>query len=313
MCAVLLRSFPALRGGAARFVSYNPPMLLARRGALALPLLLALLAPAVHAEAAAPLDPDAFTRRLAAELRRAFPDRQVRVDEGLELRLVAKDGGEHLAFLSNAYAEYRQDPGNLDGVAARFVASIRSASAFSDAARPIARDRIVPTIKHLDWLAQAKKVAGAKAKPFATEPLTRELVVVYAEDTPENVRYLFAEETEKLGVRPAELRALAVKNLRALLPDVRVEDVRDGVHMVVADGNYEAALLLSDALVATLPAVDGELVVAIPSRDLFLFTGSENDAAVEALRGFAAKMSEEAPYSLTPSLFVRRGGKLVEF
>lgn len=284
----------------------------ARRRALAVPLLLALLAPAPPAGAAAPLDPAAFTRTLAAEVRRAFPDRQVTIPEELELRVVARDGAEQRAFLSSSYATYRQDPGDLAAVVARFLASVRGAAELSGGDGAVARDRIVPTVKHRDWLAQAARLAGAKGKALAAEPLTRELVVVYAEDTPENVRYLFADEVARLGLAPAELRALAVRNLVALLPEARVEGGEDGLYMVVAGGNYEAALLLADAFLARLPRVDGELVVAIPSRDLFLFTGSRNEAGVARLRALAARFGAEAAYSLTPTLFVRRGGRLVE-
>lgn len=284
-------------------------MLLARRAALLWLLLLPLIARAADE----PLGPGAFTRRCAAELRKAFPDREVKVERDLELRLVARDGKEHTAFLGNFYAEYGRDPGALDAVMARFLGSIRSADALADPRRTVARARIVPTIKHRDWLAQVRKVAGEKAKPLATEELTPELVVVYAEDTPENVRYVSAEEIRELGVSKAELRALAVRNLVALLPEPRVEGGESGVYMVVADGNYEAALVLADAVIAKLPQVEGELVVAIPARDLFLFTGSENEDGLAVLRAFAAKVSEEASYALTPTLFVRRGGGLVPF
>jgi uncharacterized protein YtpQ (UPF0354 family) len=79
--------------------------------------------------------------------------------------------------------------------------------------------------------------------------------------------------------------------------------------MVIADGNYEATLILADAVLAKLPKVDGELVVAIPARDVFVFTGSNNAVGVAALRKVAADLSEQAAHALTPALLVRRGGK----
>jgi uncharacterized protein YtpQ (UPF0354 family) len=282
-------------------------MRLARPAALACAALLPLLA-----FAAEPLGPAAFTRRFAAELRRAFPGAEVGIAKDLEVRVVEKGGHEQTAFLANAYGEYRQAPEELDALLERFVGSMRSAAARPSKER-VARDRIVPTIKHRAWLEEVRKVAGPKAKPLATEQLAPELFVVYAEDTPENVRYLPAEDLGKAGIRPPELRRLAVRNLLALLPDVHVEGGKEGVYMVIADGNYEATLVLADAVVAKLPKVKGEPVFAIPARDLLLFAGSEDAAAVALLRQFAAKLSEESSYSLSPALFVRRGGKLVAF
>lgn len=283
-------------------------MRLARLAAAVCAVLLPLLAGAAEE----PLGPAAFTRAFAAELRKAVPDAQVKVAKDLEVRVVGERGEEQTAFLANAYHEYRQDPGELAAVLDRYVGSVRSAAASARADHTLARDRIVPTIQHREWLEQARKAAGTKARALAAERLTPELFVVYAEDTPENVRYFPAEDLDRAGIRRAELRGLAVRNLLALLPDIHVEGGAEGIYMVVADGSYEAALVLADAVVAKLPKVAGERVFALPTRDLLLFAGSKDGAAVAKLRGIAARMSEDAGDSLSPALFVRRGGKLVE-
>jgi uncharacterized protein YtpQ (UPF0354 family) len=84
--------------------------------------------------------------------------------------------------------------------------------------------------------------------------------------------------------------------------------------MVTAGGTYEASLLLFDSIWSSDNFnVDGELVVAIPSRDLLLVTGSRDKEGLEQLRKLAVKTVEEASYRLTPELFVRKEGGWLPF
>jgi uncharacterized protein YtpQ (UPF0354 family) len=55
--------------------------------------------------------------------------------------------------------------------------------------------------------------------------------------------------------------------------------------------------------------VDGDLVVAIPARDVLMFTGSNNKEGLKEIRQVAQKMVTEAPHRLTPELFVYRDGR----
>jgi uncharacterized protein YtpQ (UPF0354 family) len=86
--------------------------------------------------------------------------------------------------------------------------------------------------------------------------------------------------------------------------------------MITADGSYESSLLLLDDLWSKgdVPAkVDGDVVVAIPARDLLFFTGSRNPAGVARLHELAAKYVKQASYRLTDTLFVYRDGRFTRF
>ncbi len=80
--------------------------------------------------------------------------------------------------------------------------------------------------------------------------------------------------------------------------------------MITAGGDYVPSLLLLDEIWSggTLD-VEGEIVIAIPTRDVLLFTGSGNKEGVKKLRELAKKTARRRPYSLTDRLFVYRGGK----
>ena len=129
----------------------------------------------------------------------------------------------------------------------------------------------------------------------------------------EKLAYLNPEELERLDVQNEELRPLAVRNLRGLLPGIEVHR-GDLINMVTADGNYEASLLLfADLWEREREKLRGEPVAAVPARDLLLFADSANADAVSQLKQLAAKMRAEATYALTDRLFVLREGRWLPF
>jgi uncharacterized protein YtpQ (UPF0354 family) len=283
-------------------------------------LLLAVLLPAGGPRAADDGAPGAaaFTRRYAEALREALPDAKVVVDGELALRLVPKAGGDHVISLGNAYADAQLDPEHVEAVIGRYVAAQVEAATTVAGAKSVARDRIVPVLKPREMLegvvAQLREARRRDPAGKAPEPLWEELsgglIVMYAEDTPRNMRFLSAADVEGAGVTRAELRALALRNLVALLPDVRVEEVRAGIYALEADHNYEATLILADEVVARFPKVDGDLVFVAPARDVLLFTGSRNGDGIELLRRVALKLARESGHPLSDQVFVRRGGTI---
>jgi uncharacterized protein YtpQ (UPF0354 family) len=59
--------------------------------------------------------------------------------------------------------------------------------------------------------------------------------------------------------------------------------------------------------------VDGDYVVAVPSRDLLLITGSRNQEGLAKLRELAEEVATTGSYTLTRELFVYRQGRFVRF
>jgi uncharacterized protein YtpQ (UPF0354 family) len=270
-------------------------------------LLLALLCAGLAGPSAAQvMSRRAFTQEFAAAVRAEGMSATIKAD----LELAVKDGsGISLTmFLDNAYAQYSANPQARAEVMQRYIGSLLDSRA---AAAPVDRARIVPVVKDRGWL---RALPGSGKRPqHVFEDLNEDLVVVYAEDSPKSIRYLAAKDLEQLGLRREELRPLAVGNLEKLLPDIQL---RRGelVSMLTAGGNYEASLLLLDAIWSGGQLqVDGEIVVAVPARDLLLFTGSRHKAGVARLREIAVRAAREESYSLTGRLFVYRNGKFQRF
>ena len=84
-----------------------------------------------------------------------------------------------------------------------------------------------------------------------------------------------------------------------------------GVYLFTADGTYESSLILFDDLWTDGRLdVRGEIVMAVPSRELLLVTGTGNEEGMARLKEVAEEVHREgAPYRLSKSLFVYRGGK----
>ena len=138
------------------------------------------------------------------------------------------------------------------------------------------RTRIVPIIKDRAWLEEISRNLKAKTGDGKLENIyedfNEDLVIVYAEDAGQSLELPHPRSN---WMRPAfqrsGLRALAVANLKRIVPKYEVGRLQD-VSRIKADEGYDACLLLFDELWAGLEAKSGDIVVAIPARDVLLFT-----------------------------------------
>ena len=275
---------------------------------------LAVVATLLTSTAIAALSPEAFTREFMTQMRAAIPGGKVELVGPMQVHIEDGKGHEQTVYLDNAYGIVQSDPDSRQAIIERFVASTVQTLADVQPADP---KNIVAVVKDRGWIRDAAAslaARGAKAPPEQwSEPLNDELIVLYAEDTPNNIRYLSRADLEKAGVKVGEARALAVKNLHRMLPDIQ-QRAGDLIGMITADGNYEASLLLFDEIWSGGQIkVDGEIVVAVPSRDVVMFTGSRNAAGLAKLRELADQITAEGNYTLTNALFVYRKGKFETF
>ncbi|RYD49348.1 MAG: DUF1444 family protein, partial [Verrucomicrobiaceae bacterium] len=261
------------------------------------------------------LTPHQFTQEFAEALKKADPELKVLVVEDLELKIVAANGRDFTAFLNNAYDTYKQDPKAKDETIQRFVVSnLETIGVVRDG---VDRKQIVPVIKDRPWLEETRQALlsrGAKELPENVYvDLNPDLIVVYGEDSPKNIRYLGTKDLELAGIKRSELRALACENLKRMLPKIERHGA-DGVYMITAGGDYEASLLLLDSIWSDNQMdVSGDPVVAIPTRDLLLVTGSANPQGIKKIRQLAEESITKGSYRLTQKLFVYRNGRFNEF
>ena len=254
-----------------------------------------------------------FTDAFAAAAAKALPAAKVAVVADLYLETTDGNGKATTTDLRNAFGRYVQNPAELDTIVRQYVAVLVESVQTVEGA-PIDRSHIVPILKSQRWvdgLRQEFKTQKTGQTPeVLIEPLNTELAIVYVEDRPGSMRFLTTRDD--VGDRAA-LRDLALGNLRRLLPKIAMRPGPDGVFIIQAGGNYESSLLLADKIWSSGQIkVDGDIVVAVPAKDVLVVTGSQNAAGIARLHEVAAKFAA-APYGLTATLFVYRDGKFVAF
>ena len=254
--------------------------------------------------AAQSMSPDAFTKEYIRALQSQAPHLKVAAVRPLELKVKGAPEQEITVYLDNAYQQYASSSADKEDIIERYVQAFVATVAQQEA--PLDPSRIVPVVKDRAWL-------GEFPAEKAYDDLNEDLVILFAEDTEKNIRYLSEDELKKAGIKRDKLRDFAIGNLKKLLPDVHVE--RGAlVSMVTAGGTYEASLLLlSDFWIAARLGIENDIVIAVPARDVLLVASSKNEAGIARLQELATEFAQDASYRLTDLLFVYRGGRFQRF
>jgi uncharacterized protein YtpQ (UPF0354 family) len=176
---------------------------------------------------------------------------------------------------------------------------------------------IVPVVKRAEAPSDDAIVLSPEYR-FLDDELVDELFILYAFDLPGHFRYVNGHDCRTLGLDPARLRSLAVRNLTQRRGKPEVLRPHGPAIMFRLDGDLEASLLLVDHFWPPFARdIPGELVVAVPSRDVLAVSGTGIPGGVETLR-YAARRAWERPTAnpnrlLTRSLLVRRDNSWTVF
>ena len=219
--------------------------------------------------------------------------------------------------MNNAYEIYKQDPKAKDDLIKRFVtAGLETiGKTLRDWRGPhphFTRDQGSPLVGGNPTGTHQPRGQGGPGINVL-RGLQPDLIILYAEDSPKNIRYLGPKDLELAKIERSELKALACTNLQRLLPKIERHGT-NGLYMITAGGDYEASLLLLDSIWSGGQMdIKGDIVVAIPTRDLLLVTGSRNAQGIEKVKQMVKEASTGGSYRLTQKLFVYRNGRFSEF
>lgn len=169
---------------------------------------------------------------------------------------------------------------------------------------PLRADRIVPLLRTRLWLDRAMWDVSPEEVP-SHQPLTDSLFIVFAEDTGLMVRPLARREVDTLGLAPAELRRLALGNLRQMLPPPEIKR-SGGATLVITPTGYGASRILLDEFWRS-QRFQGEPVFALATQDMIVLADSANPEGVETAKAVAGSMFKSYPFAISGVLFVRRG------
>jgi uncharacterized protein YtpQ (UPF0354 family) len=252
-----------------------------------------------------------FTRLYAEAIAIRLPGARVTIAAARELKVALPGDRSLTAYLDNVWNECARAPADRAEICDRYLHALVATSKGNDA-NPITTNSIVLVIKDESFMAGVRKRADG-TNAIVGEKIAADLWIAYAVDGDNQIRYLSEGQRQKLGLSIAELRPLAMANLRRIIKEV-TQRGEGPVYMLTAGGNYEASLLLSDRLWAGMSnVVQGDFVAAVPSRDVLLFTGTQSPEGVRTLRAATEAIHADGSYLISKTLLVRREGRWEKF
>lgn len=255
-----------------------------------------------------------FTRLYAQAAAVELKSAEVKIAGGRELSIKLTDGSELKSFLDNAWKEAKTSPTNRPEIVRRYVKALVASAPYAGAlAGQPDPNNIVAVIRDDLFLQQFAKLGAEKMNQIVSEKLVADLNVLYAIDSQDSIAYLTETNRLALHLELPALRSLALANLKRLVPKVNRKG-EGPVFMVVADGNYESSLLLAEKLWDDQATeVQGDIVAAVPSRDVLMFTGSASTEGLRELRVAAANLHAKGSRAVSTTLIVRRNGRWERF
>ena len=254
----------------------------------------------------------AFTEIYTDSLKKYHPENTYTIAKDLEIHVKVKfNENDFIHYLNNAYASYKNEPDSLASVIQMYI---KSSADLYKKEEPIQKNKIIPVIKdaaYIDEMAITLNANNKTNEPVSLvyEKYNDKLVIVYAEDGENGIAYFTTERFKESGLNKDSLFTLAMKNLDAVLPKIEILGEK-GYYMITAGGYYEASLvLLNDIWTKENMPVKGDIIIAIPTRDLLLVTGSKDPEGIKKVKSAAKQAWETGPYQLTPDLFRWNGKK----
>lgn len=253
-----------------------------------------------------------YTQKYIKVMEKKYPIVNYEIVEPLVLKAIYGEDGRVTHYLDNSYREYKLDPKEIDEIIEKY--SNASNVAYKKS-KEVNINRIVPIIKPSNYFEQLKilgnSVQGYKMPELIWEPYNEDLIIVYAEDREESIHYFNQEEFEKLEISKDTLLEFSVENLNNLLSKIeKVED--NGSFGLIAGGDYEVSLMLmTDIWTKENFDVKGEILIAIPNRDLIFITGTNDKKAIDKLKGIVKESFETGNHSISTS-FYKWNGKQFE-
>ncbi|TJZ61537.1 DUF1444 family protein [Sphingobacterium olei] len=253
-----------------------------------------------------------FTQRYKDSLMQREPDANYEIQEDLKIK-VSEGKHDMTIYLDNAYRAYTLQPDSLASIFSDYLNSSISSLTKTEL---INKNSIVPVIKPFKYIEDVKSLDHGNTSLDSLiyyEPYNDELIIVYAEDTELNIRYLQKHIIDSLNIGLDTLRDFAFNNLRKILPDVEIIN-SGGKFGILAGGVYEASLILSKTMWNKENfSVDGNIVIAMPTRDMVYVTGSKNKQEINKLKSLALKDFENENYQVSPFLFRYNGTAFERF
>lgn len=241
-----------------------------------------------------------FSRLFVEKLQKQNTAIDITFVEGLEVRWTLV-GVETTTFLDNAYAEYMNRTSALDEILDRYVtAAITSKEVAAQQIDDIpTNEQILPLVKDRKFIEQLNNIEGAQV---LYDPINTELFVIYAVNGQDAFRYLTEPELQQMNLSREELKIVSVENLINQI-EVGLQE-EENYYLLVADGNFEASfLLIPEVWTKENFPVQGNIVVAVPSRSVLMVTGSQETESIKLLKEKSKEILANSNHIISDKLF----------
>lgn len=208
------------------------------------------------------------------------------------------DYGDRVSDLSELYGVYQRSPEQLDSLMQQHAEILLEAAPQLES-NSVNLGDLVPVIQSRQYVDDINAMMAAhdtEATPYGF-PLTEQLYVLYGFDRSSSLSMASVADVRQFSLSAEALHAKALQNLAERIPQPLIEQ-RGPVYFLQLDGTHDPALLLFEHFWSKdIFAVQGDIVVFVPARNLLMVTGSDD---VDGLRLAAAVVrSNEWPAVLS--------------
>lgn len=239
----------------------------------------------------------AFTDRAAALLRAQIGDQPVVVAGPLTLKI-----GDLQANLDRVYGFCRTNADGCDDELQRYVQAVVDVSRKSTL-QPT-REALRVVVRTTEFADGAERTAAGKGQ-MIRRPLVEGLVAMPILDTPRSARLLGETDRKTLGLSQDQAYELGLANLRATLKPMAdvAKPLKRGAIGTLAGDFYESGRLLLHADWAPLArAQGGTLIVALPAKDMLLYSADDSSAGLDALHALSNEVARASAGRLSDLL-----------
>ncbi len=242
--------------------------------------------------------------------------------EQTTIRLPNRQGGTMAGYLGNLYTQYRQSPTDLEDLVTTALAAVMET--ISNKQPSDFRAHIFPVLKNREWLAYHHEQTQQAYPNEATNgdllhtPMAGDLVLTYALDLDNSLRYLTEKDLQEQQIALEDLLNLAMQNfLDYIKAHASIEpfEGNDNLVLFFLDNIYDASLLLyvDDLLNAAKLPFANDCICAMPTRDAFLACAADDHDTIAEMRFIAAGFAEQSPYRVSDYLYRVKDGELTLF
>ncbi len=250
------------------------------------------------------VDPTAFTEALADRFRQAQSGWSVIVKGPLTLSITPGSArGPIEASLDRLYSVCVSDPPQCDRVVSDFVARSADLVAPGKPAEITSLRAVLRPSAYLNTVRRA--IPGDDRAPIAV-PFVGDLWTVVMVDAPQTMRLAHQDDLRTLGLSADDAIAVGRRNVVAALGPLRqrASEPKPGGYQVVAGDAYDSSRLLDlDGWADFAAALNGNLVVAIPSAEKLMIGSGANATEIAAFSNLVQDAYRKAERQISSAVF----------